>query len=148
MKQFLAMMMLVAGIGMMVFSASAHSLADDQPALHPEQSSSEIAEAIREGTESDFWISIRKSRDSRDFEEYLARYPDGDFVGPATRILDEINKNRARNEKAGTIPNQVVQFLLYCLAVFFLSCLVLIIFRFAKDMVSQSLSNRKNTGVY
>ena len=124
MKQFSAVMMLVAGIGMMAHSASAQSASNDLPEVHSVQSSSEIAEAIREGTESDFWISIRKSGDSRDFEEYLARYPDGDFVGPAIRIIDEINRRNARNEKLELIIDMSLYTLLLVLVVFFLRGLV------------------------
>ena len=100
MKQFFAMMMLVAGIGMMAHSASAQSASNDLPEVHSVQSSSEIAEAMRERTENDFWMETVRIRG---FEAYLVRYPNGDFADLATRYIDDRNRMLAEKEEKQTI---------------------------------------------
>ena len=62
-----------------------------------------------------FWHSISDSKDTRDFEDYLERYPNGGFVTLANRRLADI-KTKTRDNKR--------TFLLICVAVFGYSLLL------------------------
>src|SRR5712671_6425107 len=50
-------------------------------------------------TESSLWSSIRSSRDAADFQKYLSRYPNGQYVEPARQRLLALEEQKAKEQE-------------------------------------------------
>lgn len=71
-------------------------LASTGPAAGPTVSQSAI--------ELEFWSSIKNSNDPEDFKEYLARYPNGQFVSIAQRRVAAVSQPAPRRSTEATPP--------------------------------------------
>src|SRR6195256_6430280 len=49
--------------------------------------------------ESSLWDSIRSSRDAADFQKYLSRYPNGQYVEPARQRLLALEEQKAKEQE-------------------------------------------------
>lgn len=64
------------------------------------------ASLVSRTAELTFWDAIAESKDPRDFEDYLLRFPDGLFEGLAKRRLEQISAERSGAPMEGRVTSQ------------------------------------------
>jgi hypothetical protein len=52
--------------------------------------------------ESSFWESIKSSRKAADFQKYLSRYPEGQYVEPARQRLLALEEQKVKEQEQRT----------------------------------------------
>lgn len=95
-----AVLLLLAAIPVMLLLRKPAPAPPPLPAPRPADAPVRAPEpppAVSETTlELEFWNSIRNSRDQRDFNEYLRKYPNGEFAGLAQNRLAQLRPAERR----------------------------------------------------
>jgi TPR repeat protein len=87
-------------------AATATAAAAPSPAVPPVVDTPASAPAPAIDKEALFWDSIKDSKNSADFREYLKKYPKGSFVGLARNRIAALGKAQTRHteEKVAVVP--------------------------------------------